>query len=429
MLILLGVLAAFLLVAALPFSAKRFGDLDFHREAKAIALTIKGGKLWSTVSILRAPGPPFYYAIPYTLVPIAASDNTYWVAAFTWNIAWMGVSLLLLRRAATVVAGEFAGKLAVLLAFLVPFWVYYGYGINGEPPAFLSCTVAVWAWTHCVSKGRAVWMFALWAGLTALVLAKPGVVLMGGIAVPAAVLLWRRGAKRIAKLTVAVVILLVITSIASSRYMQYRWGHPTMTPQTKYLVWDMFFGSFQFRTEPWDWRFWDQTTRQGSADYQAYSNTLERLEQESTDRQVTLSVSELRWVENDVRQHPFLHLRMAAVRALFMQWMVVNSIAPASFHLGPLRGPISYWLFHLLVNSFNLLLVVMSAIFVIRRTNDALTLWVLWAPWVALLVFHSAIYAEPRFIFPGHPGLIILASLALTPLFGRGKETLCKHPI
>jgi hypothetical protein len=250
---------------------------------------------------------------------------------------------------------------------------------------------------------------------------------MACVAGPAAVLLWCRGERRIAKLTAAVLLLLVMTFIASSRYMQYRWGHPSMTPQTKYLVWDMFFGSFQFRTEPWDWRFWDKTTRQGSADYQAFSSTFERLKQDSADRQVPLSVSELQWVENDVRQHPFLHLRMAAVRALFMQWMLANSIAPASFHLGPLRGPVGYWLFHFFVNYFNLLLVVMSGKFVIQRSKDALLLWVLWAPWVALLVFHSGIYGEPRFIFPGQPGLMIIVSLALTPFLSRRKQALCRY--
>ena len=413
LLILAGVVAAFLIVAALPFSAKRFGDLDFHREAKAVALTVKGLKEWRTVSILRAPSPVFYYAVPYTLLSVNASEDTYWAAAFLWNAAWMAVAVLLLRRAAALLGGPAAGKAAVALAFLVPFWVYYSYGINGEPPAFLGATVTAWSWAHCIKKNRVGWMLLLWAGLTVLVLAKPGVVLAAGIAAPVAVLLWRSGQKQIAKLTAAVLVLLVVTSIASSRYMEYRWGHPTMNPQTKYLVWDLFFGSFQFRTEPWDWRFWDNTTREGSADYQSFSDTYAQIERESDRSQVPLSEAELKWVKQDFREHPFVHLKMAAVRALFMQWMQISSVEPPAFHLGLLRGRAGYWLFHLGVNFFNLLLLLLSGLFLIRRREEALALWLLWAPWVALLAFHSAIYAEPRFVFPGQPGLMILSALCL----------------
>ena len=62
-------LLTFIGVAILPFAPKKYGDLVFHREAKAFAVAIRGAGSWDEARIARAPVPVLYYAIPYTAGP------------------------------------------------------------------------------------------------------------------------------------------------------------------------------------------------------------------------------------------------------------------------------------------------------------------------------------------------------------------------
>jgi hypothetical protein len=406
-------LIAYLMVAALPFSPRKLGDLEFHLEAKSLVLAMKGLAPWSTVTIIRAPSPVIYYAIPYALVRRPASDNDYWLAAYIWNAICMAIALLLLRRTAAVLGDDTTGKLAVAIAFLVPFWIYYSHGVIGEPPAFLSAIIASYGWSRYSQHGGAGWAMLAGAGLIFLILAKPGVILAAGLIIPAGYS-WLRHGEHKAKTTVIILALALAASFVCSALLKARYSRPGMTPQTKYFVWDLFFGSFQFRTEPWDWRFWDDSTRQNSNDYQAFQAELTRLKSESVRRKTPLSDLEWQWAFDDVRTHLWLHSKMAAIRAISMQVMLVNSVEPTAFHIGLIRGKVAYWFFHVIVNFFNLFLVILSIGFVVSRTKAPLSLWILWAPWLALLCFHSAIYAEPRYLFPGQVGLIIMSSLALS---------------
>src|ERR1700730_14519753 len=71
-------LATFIGVAILPFAPKKLGDLVFHREAKVLALAVRGAAPWGEVHIARAPVPVLYYAIPYAVVSPGSDDDTYW---------------------------------------------------------------------------------------------------------------------------------------------------------------------------------------------------------------------------------------------------------------------------------------------------------------------------------------------------------------
>jgi hypothetical protein len=48
----------------LPFAPKKFGDLYFHDEAKALALAVRGAGSWGEFTIHHAPAPVFYYLDP-----------------------------------------------------------------------------------------------------------------------------------------------------------------------------------------------------------------------------------------------------------------------------------------------------------------------------------------------------------------------------
>ncbi len=58
----------FVAVANLPFAPKKFGDYDFHIEAKNLASFLRGAGGFETLAFTRAPGPSLFYAVPYLFV-------------------------------------------------------------------------------------------------------------------------------------------------------------------------------------------------------------------------------------------------------------------------------------------------------------------------------------------------------------------------
>jgi hypothetical protein len=177
----------------------------------------------------------------------------------------------------------------------------------------------------------------------------------------------------------------------------------------------LFHGRFQYRTEPWDWRFWDDTTRQGSADYALFQTEEARITLEHNETGIPISDLKRAWAINDAINHPALTLRMAFVRVLSLHVALVNSKTPDEFKIGPLRGRVGYFIFHIVINSAYLVILVCAIFFVYKRRAVIASYWVLWAPWAALLIFHSLTYAEPRYMFPSQPGLLSMAAVTLVP--------------
>ncbi|MGA2719899.1 MAG: hypothetical protein ABSF78_13125, partial [Candidatus Acidiferrales bacterium] len=74
--------------------------------------------------------------------------------------------------------------------------------------------------------------------------------------------------------------------------------------------------------------------------------------------------------------------------------------------------------------------------FLVHERGLFASYWPLWGPWLALLLFHSLTYAEPRYMLPAQPGLAVMAACVLarrkarspeaTPLSAHGSELLCQ---
>ena len=176
----------------------------------------------------------------------------------------------------------------------------------------------------------------------------------------------------------------------------------------------VFFGSFQFRTEPWDWRFWGKGTRQGSIDYQNWLDKRQELTDESARTGIAVSRLEMKWAMNDIIHHPIKRLQMFAIRVLALNIWIVNSVDPSAFHVGSLGGRSAYFLFHIVLNGIALLLVFAAIWFLLLNRAEFLSSWPLWGIWAGLLLFHAFTYAEPRYLLPGLPGLAILAGCAFS---------------
>jgi hypothetical protein len=409
--------ACFFVVGRASFQVRPLGDMDFHIEARALASAIRGDTPWDEVGITKAAGPVAYYTIPYLLVPRDSADEVYWRVAVAWTAMWMGVALLVLRRTAARIGGSTAGLLAVALTLLNPFNVYYAFAINAENPAYLGAVALTAAWfgaTLGESRGRSPWReaIALSLGISAVVLCRPNSALMLPLLVLTAIVLARRGHRGGLLLgrSVAIAILTIaLTQLAVGRLP----GRADAGRQGSYLAYVMFHGSFQYRTETWDWRFWDVTTRADSADFQAWTREATALKERAEREHVPLASLQYEWIERDFLAHPFVRLKMACVRLLSLHVALVNSVRSDAFAIGPLHGPVAYWTLHLAINALSIAVLCCALVFAFRAPGGPWTTWPVWAPWLALLAFHVVTYAEPRYLLPTRPGMIVAAAALL----------------
>jgi hypothetical protein len=411
-----AVLLLFAIVFYLPFKPNKFGDRFFHEDAMALASAVRGSGQWSDVRIRLAPGPVLFYAVPYLFVPPGSPEDAYWRAAVAFTIPGAVLAVLLIRRAAANLGGKSAGIAAAGFALAAPFAVYYGYGITAEPLAYCGMASLVYGWSR-VAGGARAGILAAASGLSALVLARPNAALLFLFLAAAVTALWRssdparRAMARNAALAGTVAVAVIAGVFALVAVLQRSRPHLSQSANFYYVA---FHGSFQFRTEPLDWRYWDDAARVGSVDYRNCAATNARLIAESHASGQTLPALQKRWILDDIASHPLVRLRMAFVRLFAMHIWVANSQSPAKFHMGPLRGPAPYFAFHALVNSVFFFVVGATLWLLWRCRREFAANWALWAPWAALTLFHALVYSEPRYLFPVQPALCVGAALAVT---------------
>lgn len=415
---LLGLL--FLALLCLPASPNRFGDQDFYLEARALAAALAGRAPWQEAAVTKAPGPVLFYTVPFLALPDSAPPERYWLAAVLWSGAWTTASVLLVRRTAARLAGPAAGRVAGACAVALPLCVYYSLGILAEPPAFAGAALLAWGWTRWwrrhAFRGSLLSPLAAGGGLLLLLLSRPNAALVVPLAATAAVATaWRtrsgagRGAARATGcLLVGVALAACLLQVGLGRLP----GRRTAVRQHAYLSYVVLHGRFQYRAEPWNWSYWDQD-RAGTPDYDAWLATQAALETEAAAAGQSLDALRRRWIVQDHLAHPLLALRQALTRCLTLNLLVVHSAAPERFALGPIPGPVVYLAAHLLVNGCAWLLLAAAAAGLWRGRAEALNLWPLAGPWLALLLFSASTYAEPRYLFPAQPGLLVLAGAGL----------------
>jgi hypothetical protein len=414
-------LTTFVGVAILPFAPKKFGDLVFHREAKVLALAVRGAAPWSEFQIARAPAPVLYYAIPYTVVSPGADDDAYWRAAFVWTVLWMCVSIVLVRRSGEFLGGPVVGKTAALFTLLSPFSVYYSYGTLAETPAYIGVVLFTYAFLKWKNSPRDLaksrWdIFLLALGLSIFVLSRPNSVLLLLLAVllGAIRLWWGTGKqKREARFVLVSVLGTVVLIGAVTLSLVRRSGGIGKNSQNDNFALVALQGRFQFRSVFWDFNTWPDVVN--NADFIEFSRKLAEFQQTSLQTGIPEPTLRWRWIVEDFLHHPFITLRAAGVKMLALHFAFVHSLEPENFHFIFLRGVWGYALFHLAVNAFTVVLVIGSVLFVASHRHTLLDYWVLWAPWLALTVFHVMTYAEARYLSPGRPGLVLMASTALVP--------------
>ena len=122
-------------------------------------------------------------------------------------------------------------------------------------------------------------------------------------------------------------------------------------------------GRFQFREEPLDLRYWESDVRPDSKDYQNWIKNSQRLDSLSKSPQTTYGEVYKQFLIDDFFEHPELFARQFFVKCFYGHIYVINSIQPQKFNLFIFKGVTGYWIFVILVNLINIIIIIDLFIF------------------------------------------------------------------
>lgn len=405
-----------LVVLNFPFRANRFGDATFHEESKNLALYLKGEVALDKVAITKAPGPILFYTPIYFLASSDATDDQLWVYAVVFTFIIGMISLMLIFRIGATFFSKEVGFLSVLLFFIFPIHCYYSLGILAEMPAFFSLALAIYGWSIAfrepnVKKGWILLTLGMWL----LILNRPNAFLLLGILFLVIVysfiknkLFYTTYGKKLG-FTFLTVLILGMGTLQLARSIN---GNESGGSQESYFYYVAHIGRFQFREEPTDLRFWESDNRPDSKDYQNWIRSEEILDAEMTKTNRSYNTVYRDFIIDDMLEHPYWTTRQFLVRCFYGHINIISKVQPSQFDLGPFKGSTGYWIFLLIINSINLLVLVGVTLFFINEKN-LLRYWIFWGIWVALLLFHGLTYMEPRYLFPSKVALYSMSAAGL----------------
>ena len=405
-----------LLVSNLPFKANRYGDMNFHTESKNMALCIKGKVGFDKVVITKAPGPILFYTPVYLLAPADATDDQLWLFAVVFLSILTTISLLLIFRIGYSFFSKEVGLLAVLLFFIFPIHCYYSLGILAEIPAFFSLTLAIYGWS-LVNKDpdkKRGW-FLLNFGIWLLIMNRPNAMLLLVLLFLVIVFSFFRNKiffNNYGKKLIFTFLTLSLLCIGGLQLAKFSTINKSGENQESLFYFVAHQGRFQFREEPLDLRFWDNTNRSESKDYQNWVKSRQDLSKEITQTNRSFNVVYREFLEKDIVSHPFWTTRQFFIKCLYGNLNIISKVPPNKFVLGPFRGTIGYWSFLLILNSINLVILGGVALFLIHE-KSLINYWMFWGITVSLLVFHGLTYMEPRYIFPSKVALYLMSAAGL----------------
>jgi hypothetical protein len=411
-------IAALAILLNLPFRAKIFGDWTFHAEAKQITEWVWGKTPLASVELTKAPGPSLFYAVPYIFAGPGKDDAYYWKWAVVWNTIWSILAIWLIGRAASILYGSSKFSMIVaVLAFLVPIHIYYGIGIIAETMAFCGCAFLVYGivlfFREQEKSAMSSSVFII-TGILFLIAARPNSALLLPCFLLIAGYLWKKSRYKIKPALIRFIkipflissLLLVMMSLGIRNLP----GNQQQPLQESYLIYVMHHGRFQFRTEPWDWRFWENSIRPDSRDYQDWEASKVSLKAEMDGRNETIFQVYSRWLIKDFLAHPLNFFKQAFIRLLFGHYLQINSADVSRFAIGPIPGNIVFFSVHFIVNLLNFILVIGAIIGFFRLFHKNPELLFILAPWLALSIFHSFSYMEHRYMFPTRPIILFLVA-------------------
>ncbi len=405
-----------LLVSNLPFKANRYGDMNFHVESKNLALFIKGQIGFDKVVITKAPGPILFYTTAYLLAPADATDDQLWLYAVVFLSLITTLSLLLVFKIGYAFFSKEIGFLAVLLFFIFPIHCYYSFGILAEIPAFFSLTLAIFGWVLAYQEpNKKRGWFLLNLGIWFLIMNRPNTMLLLGLLFVVIIYYYFKNKFFYEKYGKKLIFTFLTVSLFSFGCLQLA-KRTTLNKSGENQETLFYFvahqGRFQFREEPFDFRFWDNTNRADSKDYQNWVNSRKELAAEMTKTNRSFAAVYKEFVVSDALAHPFWSIRQFFVKCMYGNLNIISKVKPHEFALGPFVGTFGYWSFLLILNSINLIALIGVGLFLIQEKN-LMKYWIFWGIVLSLLAFHGLTYMEPRYIFPSKVALYLMSAAGL----------------
>jgi hypothetical protein len=416
--IILSTVICFFVVASLPFKTLPFGDNDFHPETKLFADYIKGNVPSGQLIIEHAPGPVIFFLLPYLIVKSGSPDIDYWHAAIIWSAIAMIFSMLLIRRAGSLMFNDMVGKMAVFFFLIFPIHIYYCLGIGAEQVAFFSIALFLYGWARWKKKSypRFLTSSDWWTmnfGLFFLILNRQnaGLILIFLLVVVYIMYLKEKNTYwLVGKGLIGSAFTVLISGFIVSQSLKLLPGNSGKNTQEAYFFFVAHEGSFQFRKEPFDWRYWQASIRGDSRDFKDWEKRKDSIVWQSRITGKQKSTMFAQDILKNFKEKPFAPVYQFFLRAIYGHLFVINSIHPAGLRFAGIPGIAVYLGLHILINILYITLLVFAFLFMFRERGNLLEYWPLWLPWFSLVIFNSLVYMEPRYLFPSMPGIFLMAA-------------------
>ncbi|QNL20569.1 hypothetical protein HZR84_00915 [Hyphobacterium sp. CCMP332] len=411
-------LLLFAAILFFPVKAKVLGDQDFHIEAKSIAAYLHGLNSYNEISITKAPGPVLFYTLPYFLAGKNPSDVRLVNFARVWICVLSTIFLFWAYKSLLRIFSAQISNIFALFVFIIPLHVYYSMGILAEGPAFLSVLLIIIGFIK-FQKKEGFWTFVL--GLIFLVLSRPNSILCLPIIFSLGLYYWyfkkrpMSGKYLLASVYAGLVIVLITT------FVKMLPNERQTLNQETYLAYVIHIGRFQFRTEEFDWRFWDGNNRSDSRDYQNYISSVHALESQIENSNDSKSGVYYDWIIRDLKEHPFMAVKQFFVRIIFGNTLRINSISTDSFSIFGIKGKTVYYAITIALNIINYLILLLALFFIIQKSSWK-KYWPLISIILAIWIFNGIVYIEQRYLFPTRPIIYFLASFGFLLLTKKDNE-------
>ncbi|RZJ25251.1 MAG: hypothetical protein EOO48_13805, partial [Flavobacterium sp.] len=334
-----------LIVLNLPFKAKPLGDITFHEEAKNMALYLKGYVPADKVVITKAPGPVLFFTIPYLFAPHDASDDLLWMYGVSFTFLAVMAAMMLIFKIATAFFSREVGILSLFVFFVFPIHCYYSLGIIGEGAAFFSIALALYGWSKVYfnPKDFKGWCWFV-MGFLFLILNRPNAMLAIGFffVVLAYAYFWKKEFFKVfAKPIFLSAVVISVLFIGTMQIAKKITGSAS-SPQADYFYYVALQGRYQFRDEPTDFRFWDNTKRGDSKDYQHWREKYGELERKIISSGESTAKVYGEFLTDDIISNPWHTFRQFCTRIFFGNVFIINSVKPADFKIGPIQGAFAF---------------------------------------------------------------------------------------
>lgn len=416
--LLISLLGIYFFSNMIPVKPKFYGDQVFHDEAKIAAQYLRGEISLSQLSIKRAPGPVLFYAIPYFFAH-TNNDNELWKWGTAFNFVCIVFATLLLYQSLNVLVQKIHLGIFILTGFIIPIQIYYALSITAETMAFLGCCCYLFGAIHFIQNNYRIQHFmTLIIGVSLLIAARPNSMILVG-AIPFFLLI-RHFVYRVRfnftknmSIAYAIAVLLIAGITFWTKSLP---SNTQQSSQENLLLYVSNQGRFQYRTEPWDWRFWDDATRTGSTDYNSWVSVSDSLQSVLNSGPYSFNQIYGNWLITDVKNHPIIFIQQVCIRLLSGNILSIGSIDASKFMFLGLSGKAAYYTAHIAMNAVNIAIIILAVCGCSRllRHNGNYIFIIL--PYLALLLFHGIIYMEQRYLFPARPVILFFALFQLHQL-------------